>query len=1040
MRTMNKKYNFLAVWVLLVWLSPVRAQFFVHADASQLSCTCYQLTPAINSQVGAVWNTTLIDLNNPFDFTFTVFLGCDQNIWTGADGIAFGLQQNGTNVGVLGGGQGLGGVTPSLGVFIDTYANPVHSDPANDHISINSNGDVDHATANNLDGPYDLGEVEDCEDDTLRIVWDPSVTTYTVYYNGALVLTHVGDIINTIFGGDPMVYWGFTGATGGADNEQRFCLDLTADFSSNVSTTNGCLYDTIQFLDESTSTLGAMASWNWDFGDGTTSAVPNPQHAYDSSASYLAMLTVTDASGCEEVHAVPVLISSHQIEVSVSDDTLCLGSQANLNVSLTPGVASAGIIYNYTWLDASILSDATIANPITNVTATNQFIISVNDNLGCDAIDSVEVYVHNAQGAGSDGTATACSADPSFDLFTELTGTPGIGGVWVDANQTIISNIFNPATDSSSTLTYILTNGGICPDSIADVTVTVIANPDAGINGVLEICQDAQAADMFSFLGGTPDSNGVWTDGAGLVIDSLFDPQTEAAGTYYYTSSNGQCPDSVSQIITLIYNVPSPGLDGATTVCSADPSFDLLTELNGTPGSGGIWVDISQTIISNIFNPATDSSSTLTYILTNGGICPDSTADVTVTVITNPDAGINGVLEICQDAQAADMFSFLGGTPDSNGVWTDGSGIVVDSLFNPQTEAAGIYYYTSSNVQCSDSVSQIIASINSIPSVSLVVNDVSCNSGSDGEIMAQGINGLSPYAISWSNGISGTQNSDLQIGAYIITISDANGCVFDSIVNITEPNMLTYLEINLNPTCNSSCDGGLQLNVAGGITPYTYVWAGTNQIVNNVTGLCSGTYSAEIYDDNNCLLNTSAMVLESNDSLNAFFTVSDDSGVVPLLVNFINQSVGTDANTIYEWDIELLGFSVDENPTYTFYDQGVYQVEFVVTNNNGCSDTARTSIVVKSELIEIIPVVFSPNGDNLNDIFYLKIDNLTEINVQIYNRWGENVNSYDTANSGWDGTTTAGIEVPSGTYFYVATYATISEGDITLNGSISLLR
>jgi len=842
MRTINKKYNYLAVCVLLVWLSPLRAQFFVHADASQLSCTCYQLTPALNSQVGAVWNTTLIDLNNPFDFTFTVFLGCDQNIWTGADGIAFGLQQNGTNVGVLGGGQGLGGVTPSLGVFIDTYANPVHSDPANDHISINSNGDVDHATANNLDGPYDLGEVEDCEDDTLRVVWDPAVTSYTVYYNGVLVLTHVGDIINTIFGGDPMVYWGFTGATGGADNEQRFCLDLTANFSNNIIATNGCMYDTIQFLDESTSTLGAMASWNWDFGDGTTSSISNPQHAYDSSAAYITNLTVTDASGCEAIHTVPVLISSHQIEVSVSDDTICLGSQANLNVSLTPGVVSAGITYSYTWLDASIVSDATIATPVTNVTATNQFIISVNDNLGCDAIDSVEVYVHNAQGAGSDG------------------------------------------------------------------------------------------------------------------------------------------------------------------------------------------------------DPATDTSSTLTYILTNGGICPDSSADVTVTVIANPDAGINGVLEICQDAQEANMFSFLGGTPDSNGVWTDNSGLVVDSLFNPQTEAAGTYFYTSSNLQCSDSVSQITVSINSIPSVSLVVNDVSCNSGSDGEIVAQGINGLSPYSMIWSNGITGMQNNDLQLGSYVITISDANGCVFDSIVNIAEPAMLTYLEINLNPTCNTSCDGGLQLNANGGITPYTYVWFGTNQITDNITGLCSGVYSAEIYDYNDCLLNTSALVLESNDSLDAVFTTSEDSGVVPLPVNFTNQSIGTDANTQYEWAFDLFRFSVEENSTYTFYDQGVYQIEFVVTNNNGCSDTAYTSIVIESELIEIIPVVFSPNGDNINDLFYLKIDNLTEINVQIYNRWGENVNSYYTSNSGWDGTTTAGIEVPAGTYFYVATYSTISEFDLTLNGSISLLR
>ncbi len=280
MYTLRKQI--LVICLLILSVSQAKSQFLVHADASQLSCTCYQLTPDAGNKVGAVWNTTLIDLNDPFDFTFTVFLGCDPGTWTGADGIVFGLQRNGTSVGVLGGGQGLGGVTPSLGVFIDTYSNPADNDLTNDHISINSNGDVDHASVNNLAGPYDLGEVEDCEDDTLRVVWDPSITTYTVYYNGTLVLTHVGDIINTVFGGDPMVYWGFTGATGGADNEQRFCLDLTANFSNNIVTTNGCLYDTIQFVDESTSTLGAMSSWNWDFGDGTTSAQQNPQHVYDS--------------------------------------------------------------------------------------------------------------------------------------------------------------------------------------------------------------------------------------------------------------------------------------------------------------------------------------------------------------------------------------------------------------------------------------------------------------------------------------------------------------------------------------------------------------------------------------------------------------------------------------------------------------------------------------------------------------------------------------------------------------------------------------
>ena len=65
--------------------------------------------------------------------------------------------------------MGLGGVVPSLGVYIDTYQNTAHGDPFNDHISINLNGDVIHNTANNLAGPYDLGEVENCNYEPLRI-------------------------------------------------------------------------------------------------------------------------------------------------------------------------------------------------------------------------------------------------------------------------------------------------------------------------------------------------------------------------------------------------------------------------------------------------------------------------------------------------------------------------------------------------------------------------------------------------------------------------------------------------------------------------------------------------------------------------------------------------------------------------------------------------------------------------------------------------------------------------------------------------------
>ena len=89
-------------------------QFQINGNASQTTCNCYELTPNAGGQVGSVWNTNLIDLNQPFDFNFQVFLGCNNG---GADGLVFGLQPNSTAVGTSGGGMGFQNVAPSLGVL-----------------------------------------------------------------------------------------------------------------------------------------------------------------------------------------------------------------------------------------------------------------------------------------------------------------------------------------------------------------------------------------------------------------------------------------------------------------------------------------------------------------------------------------------------------------------------------------------------------------------------------------------------------------------------------------------------------------------------------------------------------------------------------------------------------------------------------------------------------------------------------------------------------------------------------------------------------
>ncbi len=551
------------------------------------------------------------------------------------------------------------------------------------------------------------------------------------------------------------------------------------------------------------------------------------------------------------------------------------------NVYNTTAVCNTGVTYNYTWLDASIVTDATIANPASNITATSQFVVSVSDNLGCDAIDTVDIYIHNVQGPGSDGATSVCTADPSFDLFSELTGTPGTGGVWVNSDQTPISNIFDPSIDTSATLTYILTNGGICPDSTAEVVVTVIPNPNAGTNGTLSICAE-----------GTEES----------------------------------------------------------------------------------------------------------------------------------------------------MFINLGGSPDLNGVWTNTTGVIVDSLYTPSVDLPGIYYYTVSSALCGDSVAEVNVTLNPTPEVTFSIADVSCNGGTDGQIDLQNTIGTAPYVISWSNGSSGNQNDNLIAGTFTVTITDNNGCVHDTIAEVQEPVAMSYTSVEVNPTCNSSCDGSVAITASGGVSPYTYSWLGTNAVTDAASALCSGVYVVTIYDDNNCELITSAITLASTDSLVAAFASSTDSGTVALTVDFTNQSEGTGTGTTYEWNMGVLGFALEENPSFVFDEAGIFEVEFIVTNQNGCTDTAFTTIRVKEEFIPTIPVVFSPNGDSQNELFHLKIDNLEAIKVDIYNRWGVQVGAYDITNGGWDGTTAAGAAVPPGTYFYTANYSTTSEADQIKTGAITLVR
>jgi gliding motility-associated-like protein len=105
-----------------------------------------------------------------------------------------------------------------------------------------------------------------------------------------------------------------------------------------------------------------------------------------------------------------------------------------------------------------------------------------------------------------------------------------------------------------------------------------------------------------------------------------------------------------------------------------------------------------------------------------------------------------------------------------------------------------------------------------------------------------------------------------------------------------------------------------------------------------------------------------------------------------------------------------------------------------LNNSNGCP----ASIDVPTQII--IPNIFTPNGDNINDTFFIKASNLTNFSCKIYNRWGILLYQWNDINSSWNGKDKSGENAADGTYYYVISYIdNINKANIK-NGFFQLIK
>ncbi|WP_380081176.1 beta strand repeat-containing protein [Euzebyella saccharophila] len=366
----------------------------------------------------------------------------------------------------------------------------------------------------------------------------------------------------------------------------------------------------------------------------------------------------------------------------------------------------------------------------------------------CTTDDTSEVVVtaQAAPNAGTDGTLTICEGETvtEVQLFAQLGNSPDSGGTW------------SPALAGAGTYTYTVAATSPCTtDDISEVIVTSQANPNAGTDGNLTICdgETVTEAQLFAQLGNSPDSGGTWS------------PALSGAGTYTYTvTATSPCTtDDTSEVVVTAQAAPNAGTDGTLTICEGETITEaqLFAQLGNSPDSGGAW------------SPALAGAGTYTYTVTATSPCTtDDTSEVVVTAQAAPNAGTDGTLTICEGETVTEvqLFAKLGNSPDSGGTWS------------PALAGAGTYTYTvAATSPCTtDDTSEVVVTAQANPNAGTDGTLTICEGETVTEAQLFAQLGNSPNSGgTWSPALAGTGTYTYSVAGNACTNSTSQVEVFE---------------------------------------------------------------------------------------------------------------------------------------------------------------------------------------------------------------------------------------------------------------------
>ena len=481
---------------------------------------------------------------------------------------------------------------------------------------------------------------------------------------------------------------------------------------------------------------------------------------------------------------------------------------------------------------------------------TSTFKYTVNGVTPCANDDSVATVNINAQpDAGVDGLPKEiCDNDTNFiDLFALINGEQ-TGGTWIRSTGT--GGTFDPSTArytpapgaTSSTFTYTIIGAPPCVDSSSLATITINAQPNAGLDGALSICDSSTIAiDLSSLIAGEQ-SGGVWARTAGLggTFDAVLGTFTPAVGattsTFVYTlPSVSPCVNDSSTVTITLSPQPNAGFDAVTSICDSSATPINLFGLITGEQSGGTWARTSGS--GGLFNAASGSftaslgstTSSFTYTIPGVFPCVDDSSVVIVNINNQPNAGIDGSPQIiCEsDSTTVDLFSLITGE-QPGGTWTrsSGSGGIFNNLTGTFVPAVGatsstFTYTLTGTAPCVNDSS--VASVTILPTASITLtsgvstqrlcinNNIipisyTVGNGAFGASITSGAlpPGVNPVFTAGVFTISGTPTV---AGTFNFVVTTSGGCPSSSLsgVLVVVPNVELILTSTLSTTLQSAC-------------------------------------------------------------------------------------------------------------------------------------------------------------------------------------------------------------------------------------------